>query len=82
MSETMQTNDEAQNIVDDVTDMPMVEKAHVNSDGSIYVGFGVDNVPESFTDEMLSHGYVSAQVRKTAMNGVSIGIVFKNAIGF
>jgi uncharacterized protein with ATP-grasp and redox domains len=81
MSETTQTQDEAQNIVDDVTDLPMVEKAHVNDNGSIYVGFNVDSVPESFTEEMLSHGYVSTKVSKS-VGSVTIGIVFKNAIGF
>lgn len=78
----MQTQDEAQNIVDDVTDLPMVEKAHVNDNGSIYVAFNVDSVPESFTEEMLSHGYVSTKVSNPVMSGVTIGIVFKNAIGF
>jgi len=81
MSETTQTQDDAQNIVDDVTDLPMVEKAHVNDNGSIYVGFNVDSVPESFTEEMLSHGYVSTKVSKYT-GSVTIGIVFKNAIGF
>ena len=81
MEQNNAAQDEAQDIVDDVTDLPMVEKAHANNDGSIWVAFNVDTVPESFTEEMLSHGYVSAKV-KEPFGAASIGIVFKNAIGF
>ena len=67
-------------IESEIAELAIVEKSHVNNDGSVYVGFEPETIPESFNTEMLSKGYAISKTHSTA--GIGSGATYRNITDF
>lgn len=67
-------------IENEVSELSIVEESHVNKRGTIYVGFNVKQIPESFNSEMLSDGYAISKTIDPV--GIESGATYKNITEF